>query len=82
MAIYEICFEGHCSPRRLATFAPLKATLQPAGTTLLVGPLEDQAALHAVLRRINDLNLKLLLVRCLEEGDSAPGSSSHGGGEA
>jgi hypothetical protein len=77
MAIYEICVEGHCSPRRLASFAPLKATLQPAGTTLLVGPLEDQAALHGVLRRINDLNLKLLLVRCRED-DQVEGSSSSG----
>lgn len=76
MAIYEICVEGHCSPRRLASFAPLKATLQPAGTTLLVGPLEDQAALHGVLRRINDLNLKLLLVRCREDDQVEGGSSS------
>lgn len=78
MAIYEICVEGHCSPRRLATFAPLTATLQPAGTTLLVGPLEDQAALHAVLRRINDLNLKLLLVRRREDEEPEPESSSGG----
>ena len=79
MAIYEICVEGHCSPTRLATFAPLTGTLLPAGTTLLVGPLEDQAALHAVLRRINDLNLKLLLVRCRED-DAPQGSSLPGGG--
>lgn len=76
MAIYEICVEGHCSPRLLASFAPLRATLQPAGTTLLVGPLEDQAALHGVLRRINDLNLKLLLVRCREEDGQVAGSGS------
>lgn len=82
MAIYEICVEGHCSPRRLASFAPLKATLQPAGTTLLVGPLEDQAALHGVLRRINDLNLKLLLVRCREDDGQVAGSSSSGDDEA
>lgn len=81
MAIYEICVEGHCSPRRLASFAPLKATLQPAGTTLLVGPLEDQAALHGILRRINDLNLKLLLVRCRED-DQVAGSNSSEDDEA
>ena len=32
------------------------------GTTLLVGPVVDQAALHGVIARIRDLGLPLLAV--------------------
>ena len=34
--------------------------------TILTGPLVDQAALHGILRRINDLNLPLLSVTQLD----------------
>ena len=33
--------------------------------TILTGPVADQAALHGVLIRIRDLNLRLLSVECL-----------------
>jgi hypothetical protein len=37
--------------------------------TFLTGVQADQAALHGVLERIGDLNLILLSVRRVEEGD-------------
>jgi hypothetical protein len=36
---------------------------QADGTTVLVGPVVDQAALHGVISRIRDLGVPLLSVR-------------------
>jgi hypothetical protein len=36
------------------------------GETLLSGPVTDQAALHGLLNRIRDMNLKLV---CVEKAD-------------
>jgi hypothetical protein len=33
-----------------------------SGETILSGPIEDQAALHGVLNKIRDMNLKLISV--------------------
>lgn len=43
-------------------------TLSPDsdGSTLLVGPLRDQAALHGLLGQVRDLGLALLAVNCVE----------------
>jgi hypothetical protein len=41
---------------------------QPDGTTLLSGPVADQAALQGLLRRIADLGMTLLSVNALEPG--------------
>jgi hypothetical protein len=37
------------------------------GQTLLTGPVADQAALHGLLNRIRDMNLKLVSVVRKEE---------------
>jgi len=44
------------------------------GTTVLVGPVRDQAALHGLLGRVRDLGLTLLAVVCIEPGPEAPSS--------
>ena len=41
--------------------------LQEDGTSVLVGPVVDQAALHGVIARIRDLGLPLLSVRRVVE---------------
>jgi hypothetical protein len=41
-------------------------TREEDGTTTLLGPLPDQTALHSVLLKIRDMNLKLLSVRQVE----------------
>jgi hypothetical protein len=42
--------------------------------TTLTGPVIDQAALHGILRRINDLNLPLLSVEQIDTNDEEESS--------
>jgi hypothetical protein len=62
---YEIRLKGHLDDRWADWFEGLTFTHESDGTTLLEGPLTDQAALHGVLNRIRDLGLPILLVRCV-----------------
>jgi hypothetical protein len=59
---YEIKLEGHLDQRWSDWFAGLKLTHLDGDETLLFGPLSDQAALHGLLERIRDLNLRLISV--------------------
>ena len=60
---YRFRVRGHLDPRWSDWFGGLAIHLQQDGTTLLVGPVVDQAALHGVIARIRDLGLPLLSVR-------------------
>jgi len=40
----------------------LTITLEDNGDTLLTGPVEDQAALHGLLRKVRDLGTPLISV--------------------
>jgi hypothetical protein len=70
--VYEIRLAGQLEQRWTAWFDGLLVSAQADGSTVIIGPIPDQAALHGVLQRIRDLGLTLLSVRHVE-GD--PGSS-------
>jgi hypothetical protein len=59
---YRIRVSGHIDDRWADWLGGLAIQRQADGTTLLAGPLVDQAALHGVLACIRDLGLPLLAV--------------------
>ena len=59
---YEIKIKGCLDPGWSEVFANLKLAHLDEKMTLLSGFLPDQAALHGLLERIRDQNLKLISV--------------------
>ena len=59
---YEIRLGGHLDGRWAAWFDGMTFTREGDGTTVLRGPITDQAALHGLLQRVRDLGLPLLAV--------------------
>jgi len=64
---YEIRVEGQLEPCWSEWLEGLTITPLETGDTLLSGPVADQAALHGLLNRIRDMNLKLICVEKKEE---------------
>jgi hypothetical protein len=60
--LYEIRIVGHLDTRWADWFEGLSFTHESDGTTILYGPVVDQAALHGLLRRVRDLGLPLVSV--------------------
>jgi hypothetical protein len=59
---YEIRVQGRLDDRWSSWLDGLDLSRRDDGTTVLSGPLPDQAALHGVLRKVGDLGLSLLSV--------------------
>src|SRR5213080_4352557 len=59
---YEIRLKGHLDTRWAERFEGLSFTHRSDGTTILAGPVVDQAALYGLLRKVRDLGLPLLSV--------------------
>jgi hypothetical protein len=64
--IYQIRVKGPLGRQWSNQFEDLSTTLEDDGTTLLTGPVVDQAALHGILRRIRDLGIPLLAVNSVD----------------
>ena len=64
--VYQIKVEGQLPEHWSDWFDGLAITREVASggvsTTTLTGPVPDQAALHGILNRIRDLNVKLISV--------------------
>jgi len=69
---YEIRVKGHLDARWADRFEGLSFTHESDGTTILSGPVVDQAALHGLIRKVRDLGLPLLSVICLQPGCTTP----------
>ncbi|HVA86290.1 MAG TPA: hypothetical protein VNF73_08255 [Candidatus Saccharimonadales bacterium] len=73
-ARYEIRVRGELGTAWSDWFAGPVVADRDGGETLMTGDL-DQAALHAVLRRIRDLGLPLVSMRRIEPDRAAPKES-------
>ena len=59
---YEIRLKGHLDARWAAWFDGLTLIHDSDGTTIIRGPVADQAALHGLLQKVRDLGLPLISV--------------------
>jgi hypothetical protein len=62
----EIMIQGSLDPNWMDWFDGLAVSTTEQGYTCLRGPLPDHAALHGILERIRDLNLKIRTVQVLD----------------
>ena len=63
---YEIRLTGHLDARWGPWFDGMTVSREADGTTVISGPIADQAALHGLLHRVRDLGLPLVSVARLE----------------
>jgi hypothetical protein len=69
---YEIRLTGRLDAHWAAWFGGMTVRHENDGTTVVSGPVADQAALHGVLQRVRDLGLSLVSVARLEPEVSDP----------
>jgi hypothetical protein len=63
---YEIRLKGHLGTKWAAWFDGLSLTNESDGTTIIHGPVADQAALYGLLQKTRDLGLPLISVNHLD----------------
>ena len=66
---YHIKIKGHLDARWQDWFDGLTITLTNDGDTILSGEIVDQAALHGVFRKINNLGMTIISVNPQEKGE-------------
>jgi hypothetical protein len=69
--VYQIRLKGHLGSQWTDWFEGLTITLEDDGSTLLTGPVADQAALHGLLKKVRDLGMPLVSVAPVEPGQAA-----------
>ena len=75
---YEIRLTGRLDAHWAAWFEGLTVSHETDGTTVISGPIADQAALHGVLQRVRDLGLPLVSVIRVEPDEPATtGTEAH-----
>jgi hypothetical protein len=74
---YEIRLRGRLTPTMTSEFEQLELNSSTAPVdTVLEGPIDDGAALHGLLRRIEALGLELVEVRRLVDDPSPRGTGT------
>jgi len=66
---FAIRVQGHLDARWSAWFDGLTVTTETDGTTVIHGPVADQAALFGLLQKMRDVGLPLLSVTRAEPDD-------------
>ena len=64
--LYEIRLRGHLETRWAAWFDGMTLSHERDGSTVLSGPVVDQAALHGLLQKVRDIGLPLVSVTSVE----------------
>ena len=62
----EIRLRGHLETRWAAWFDGMTLSHERDGSTVLSGPVVDQAALHGLLQKVRDIGLPLVSVSYVE----------------
>jgi hypothetical protein len=62
---YEIRVQGHLGHRWAAWFDGLSLAALDDGTTVISGPVVDQAALHGLLHKLRDVGIPLVSLTLL-----------------
>jgi hypothetical protein len=65
---YEIRVSGTLPPEALLDFDRLSASVEPV-ETVVHGPIQDQAALHGLLARLEEIGVQVLEIRRLHGQD-------------
>ncbi|WP_284981709.1 DUF4386 domain-containing protein [Arthrobacter sp. efr-133-TYG-118] len=73
---YEVRVKGHLDSRWAAWFEGLSLTNEHDGTTVIRTRNVDQAALHGLLQKLQDLALPLLAITQIGTTDSQPASNT------
>ncbi len=69
---YEIRLTGHRDARWATWFDGMTLTNHSDGTTLIQGPVIDQAALHGLLGRVRDVGLPIVSVTRVDDPQPEP----------
>jgi hypothetical protein len=64
--IYQIRIKGLLDRQWTDEFAGMTVSATDDGDTLLTGPVEDQAALHGLLKKVRDWGMPLISVGPVE----------------
>lgn len=67
--VYQIRLKGHLDRQWADWFKGLTVILETDGNTLLIGPVEDQAALFGLLKKVRNLGIPLLSINSKENTD-------------
>ena len=70
MPEYEIRLAGRLAPHWSAWFDGLAVTTEADGTTVLRGPVIDQAALHGLLQKLRDVGIPLISLTQVPSDDT------------
>ena len=71
---YEIRVAGHLETRWAAWFDGLSVTTERGGTTVLRGPVVDQAALHGLLQKLRDVGVPLISLTQVPSDEAPEGN--------